>query len=294
MASAMENPSKQFIESLDNLEVPAASDTYNITGKSAAQVIAILKSMVNRKGKGFSYRHGKVFTFNICRDDQPKISFQLKAIFYEDQPGNGFISRRDPRDRRESLSIKYDNVLVDKLKDQYSSDTKKFAQDIKRVFKDNSELLQWENEIIQDVYFLMLFEIGRRLVKDDPESTLRKKKLDNLRISEAITKIVKLFDNEACRFEDVFIKGKKFHCFSGELKTRQGAISLLLTQLEELKLEDLKELFHVEEDKKSPEDTTSKDNESSEEAVSAVTGGVKALSLSEGSQKESKKASNKD
>ena len=292
MASATENPSKQFIEYLDNLEVPAASNTYNITGKSAAQVIAILKSMVNRKGKGFSYRNGKEFTFNICRDDQPKISFQLKAKPSTDQPGNGFIWRIDPKDSGEIIKYSYDTGLVDKLRDQYSNDTKKFAQDIKRVFKNNSELFNCGNEIIKDVYFLLLFEIGRRLVKAN--STPRKEKFDNLRISEAITKIVKLFDNKACRFEHVFIKGKKFHCFSDEPETRQDAISLLLTQLEELNLGDLKELFHVEEDKKSPEDTTSKDNESSEGAVSVLAGGVKALSLSEGSQKESKKASNKD
>ena len=307
MASATENPSKQFIESLDKLEVPKASNTYNITGKSAAQVIAILKSMVNRKGKLFGYRHGKEFTFNICRDDQPKISFQFKEVVYEDQPGNGFIWRKDPNNLNKRIIYSYNETLVNKLEEQYSNNTEKFAQDIKRVFKNNSELLQGENEIIKDVYFVLLFEIGRRLVKDDPESTLRKKEFDNLRISEAITKIVKLFDNEACRFEDVFIKGKKFHCFSGEPKTRQDAISHLLTQLEELKLEDLKELFHVEEDKKSPEDTTSRDEKSSKDAASqgkesSDDAEVRELSrvlsnrlrLEVSPQKESKKPSNKD
>ena len=257
--------SKQFIKCLDKSEkVPAASSTYNITAKSAAHVIAIFKSMVNRKGQ-YGYRTDKVFTFNICHEDQPTISFRLKVnIISKDQPGNGFISRKDPWDNKKDIFYSYGNDLVDKLKEQYSSDTKKFAQDIKRVFKNNSELFNCGNEIIKDVYFLLLFEIGRRLVKDDPKSPPRKRKLDNLRISEAITKIVKLFENEACRFEDVFLKVGAYHCFSGDRpETRQGAITLLLTQLEELKLEDLKELFHVE------------------EPVSEISEGLKGLSLSE-------------
>ena len=280
MASATENPSKQFVKSLDKWEVPAAS-TYDITGMSAAHVIAIFKSLVNRKGR-HGYRTGKVYTFNICHEDQPKISFQLKVKFFKDQPGNGFIWRKDPRNPRKSIKYNYDNVLVDKLKEQYLNGTKKFAQDIKRVFKDNSKLLQWENEIIKDVYFLLLFEIGRRLVKDKPKSTRRKRALDNLRISEAITKIVKLFENEACQFDEVFLKDKSYHCFSAkDPKIRQDAINLLLTQLEELKLDDLEALFHLEEDKKSPEDTASRDNESSEEPVGVISREIEGLSLSE-------------
>ena len=243
--------SKQFIKCLDKSEkVPAASSTYNITAKSAAHVIAIFKLMVNNRMGQYEYtrdKGDKVFTFIICHEVQA-ISFQVKANPYADQPGNGFIGRKDPRSGGRIINYSYNNDLVDKLKQQYSNDTKKFAQDIKRVFKNNSELFNCGNEIIKDVYFLLLFEIGRRLVKDDPDSTPRKKKLDNLRISEAITKIVKLFENEACRFEDVFLKVGAYHCFSGDRpETRQGAITLLLTQLEELKLEDLKELFHVEE-----------------------------------------------
>ena len=282
MASAEnpKDPSKQFIDSLDKLKVPEASNTYNITGMSAGYVIATFKSMVNTVGR-YRYSKNKVFTFNICREDQPTISFQLIAKPSKDQPGNGFIGRKDPRDGGRIIQYSYNNDLVQKLQDQYSNDTKKFAQDIKRVFKDNSQLLQWENEIIKDVYFLLLFEIGRRLVKDDPKCTPRKRGLDNLRISEAITMIVKLFENEECQFEDVFLKDKSYHCFSAEEpKIRRDAISLLLTQLEELNLEDIEELFHVEEDKKSPEDITSRDNESAEEPDAGISREIEGLSLS--------------
>ena len=53
MASAKDpnskDPSRQFTEFLDKLLVPAASNTYNITDKSVADVIAIFKSMVNNR-----------------------------------------------------------------------------------------------------------------------------------------------------------------------------------------------------------------------------------------------------
>ena len=252
MASAEDpkDPSKQFIEFLDELSVPEASATYNITGKSAAHVIAILKSIVNREGR-YGYRKGKVFIFEI--GNPPTISFSLRANPTDHQPGNGVISIKSQRD-----AYRYDQDFVDQLNKQYSSNTRKFAQDMKLVFKNNSELLKLlkdeENQIIQHVYFLLLFEIGRRLVKDGQKSTSKKKDFDKLRVSEAITIIVKLFENERsqCGFEHVFLKGGKYHCFSGQQEARRIAITRLLMQVEELKLEklkleDLKELFHLEE-----------------------------------------------
>ena len=55
MAHAIEDSSKKFIEFVDGLEVPEASNTYNITGKSAAHVIAILKSIVNNREWPYGY-----------------------------------------------------------------------------------------------------------------------------------------------------------------------------------------------------------------------------------------------
>ncbi|XP_015779412.1 PREDICTED: uncharacterized protein LOC107357284 [Acropora digitifera] len=243
MARAMEDPSKKFIEFVDGLEVPEASNTYNITGKSAAHVIAILKSIVNREGR-YGYRKGKVFIFKI--ENPPTISFSLRANPTDHQPGNGVISIKSQSD-----VYRYNQDLVDQLNGQYSSNTRKFAQDIKLVFKNNSELLKLlkdeENQIIQHVYFLLLFEIGRRLVKDGQESTPEKKDFDKLRISEAIKIFVELFENEACRFEDVFLNRGKYHCFSGKREARRIAITRLLKQAEELELKDLEELFHLEE-----------------------------------------------
>ena len=271
MAHAMEDPSKKFIEFVDGLKVPEASDTYNITGKSAAHVIAIFKSIVNNRKWPHWYCEGKVFTFNI--GNPPTISFSLEANPKPHQPGNGVIYRTGQRND----AYPYNDEFVRQLNKEYPSSTEEFAQHIKHVFKDNSELLNYENNtIIQHVYFLLLFEIGRRLVKDGQNSTPKKRYLDNLRISEAITIIVELFENKLCSFEEVFLKKRKYHCFSGKQEARRIAITRLLKKVKELKqaeleLKDLEKLFHLE------------------EPVSGIIRNFKQLSL-----KESKKPSNKD
>lgn len=275
MASAMEDPSKKFIESLDKFKVPAASYTvtYNITGMSAARVIAILKSIVNNRKEDYKYKGDTLFTFNIGNSPTTRISFSLEANPTLHQPGNGVIYRTGQRDD----SYLYDDEFVRQLNEKYPTSTKEFAQHIKRVFKNNLALLKDENNtIIQHVYFLLLFEIGRRLVKDDQNSTPKRRDLDNLRISEAITIIVELFENKACSFKDVFLKKGKYHCFSGEEGDRQTAITSLLKKVQELKqaeleLKDLEELFHLE------------------EPLSGIIGKLKETSINE-----SKKPSNKD
>jgi len=244
----MEDPSKEFIQFVGQLGVPDASDTYNITGKSAAHVIAIFKSMVNNRDGQYPYKKGKVFTFEI--GNPPKIIFKLQAWPTRDQPGNGVIKRKKIRPAYKSIT---ENLIA-----QYENDTETFAQDMKRVFKDNSELFQFST-VVSDVYMLLLFEIGRRLVIDGTESTNRKKALDKLPISAALTRIFKLFEspnNYSLSFRDFFHNTGKFHCFSDDHKDRQStkkredAIESL-TKLSEVEFEDIKALFYEEEDEES-------------------------------------------
>ena len=275
----MKDPSKQFIEScVDTLEVPKVSNAYDITGKSAAHVIAIFKSIVNNREGPYEFSKGKAFTFNIGKP--PAISFKLKARPSDDQPGNGvFRVRRNDAKKRKCR--KYDQEFVKELTKRYPN-TKEFAQDIKRFFKDNSELPQRGNEIIQDVYILLLFEIGRRLVKDSEKHTDRKKALDNLPISQAITTIVKLFEQEECRFKHVFLIGEKFHCFTARSpKKRKKAI-------EQLEFKNIKALFYREEDQESPEDST---NESDEEEDTSI---ESELSEDNSGESESEELSSED
>ena len=137
---------------------------------------------------------------------------------------------------------------------------------MKRVFKDNSKLLEGGNEILQDVYILLLFEIGRRLVDDENVSELgpEKQAFDSLPISEAITIIVKLFEMKRCSFNDVFHPTDgEFHCFTGSPDARQCAINKL--QIKE-KYEDIKALFYAEEGEESSKDAASQSKESSDDA----------------------------
>ena len=88
MAHAMEDASKKFIHELKVLE---ASKNYSITGMSAADVIAIFKSMVNNREGPHEYQKGKEFTLKIEGEDA--ISFKLEANPTKNQSGNGKITR---------------------------------------------------------------------------------------------------------------------------------------------------------------------------------------------------------
>ena len=79
---------------------------------------------------------------------------------------------------------------------------------------------------------LLLFEIGRRLVKDSSESSVTKKAFDSLLIEKAINGILTLLDQKKCEFRDVFSKEGKFHCFSDpEPKEREKAIEKIFKAL---------------------------------------------------------------
>ena len=266
MAYAMEDPSKQFIEFVDGLAVPEVSNFYDITGYRAAHVIAIFKSIVNHRLWKDSSSKRKEFKFEIIKGAS-KIVFSVKPKTKSstDHPGNAVVCRKYPQDRRKLIKWSYDAAFVKELNVQYSNDTKRFAQDIKRVFKNNWELFKCRNEIIQDVYILLLFEIGRRLVDEEnvPEKDRADKQAyDSLPISGAITTIVKLFEAKECIFEDVFHKKGRFHCFTGTPKERKDAILSMLTLKSKEKVEDIEELFYGE---KVTKDTASKGNESSKE-----------------------------
>ena len=253
MAGSPEDPSKRFIEELR--EIPAT--LWNITGMNAASVISILKSIVNDREK---FKDEAKFTFDI-KGDKETISFTLEANPNDKQPGNGIIRRgRNPRgggDKHRS----YDKDLIEVLTQRYCC-TEKFAQDIRRVFKNNSELFKCGNEIIQDVYILLLFEIGRRLVDDEnvpEEHRTDKQAYDSLPISEAITKIVKLFEAKKCSFEDFFDEKGRFHCFTGSPDVRKFAINKLKSSE---KYEDIEALFYGE---KSSKDAASGSEECSKD-----------------------------
>lgn len=77
-------------------------------------------------------------------------------------------------------------------------------------------------------------------MKDSAKSTPRKNKFDGLPIREAIQNVLTLLDDKKCEFSDVFLKGGKFHCFSGEPEERKKVIDDIKKEIER-KLDNLPE-----------------------------------------------------
>lgn len=120
---------------------------------------------------------------------------------------------------------KYDELLGD-LKAHYQDDTKLFAQHIKKIFQNNSVINTDFPQATVEAYMLLLFEIARRFATVT-EPSKKKEEFDVLPIGSAIARSVKLLelgDKETCKFEDVFLSKKKFHCFTGKAQDRRTAI----------------------------------------------------------------------
>ena len=180
----------------------------NITDSNKSQVVDKLDSIVNGA-------YCSTYRFEIKNEKGESQLFRLKPKPSPNQPGNGLVSYVDRVTKRE-ITRSYDN-LNSSLKEAYKEDTKRFAQDIKNVFENNLKIFDVP-QATASAYMLLLFEIGRRLVKDSRSD------LDKLPIAIAIEKIGKLLEAEKCSFGDVFSKQGTFHCFTGSLEERRKAI----------------------------------------------------------------------
>ena len=110
------------------------------------------------------------------------------------------------------------------LKAHYKN-TKEFANDIKQLLKNNVEIDDLPEATIE-AYMILLFEIARRLVQSESPSD-KKEQLDILPIGSAIARMIQLLelgDEKTCIFEDVFLPGGRFHCFTGTPEQREKAI----------------------------------------------------------------------
>jgi len=70
--------------------------------------------------------------------------------------------------------------------------------------------------------------------------------------------IVNLLEKERCKFEHIFHRNGKFHCFTAELSDRRDAI-------EKLKLATMKALFCRDEGEEASEENADELEEASEE-----------------------------
>lgn len=201
---------------------------YDITGFDAVNVVALLSDIVNDKDQ---FTTNKTFYLLLQNshgskpDDKIEELFRLKARPTKNQPGNGIVFLR-PRGKKlfTQDARKYDE-LEGVLKAHYK-DTKTFAQDIKNLFQNNSVVTDNFPQATVETYTILLFEIARRLVTVEKESE-KKEEFDVLPIGSAIARSVNLLelgDEETCTFEDVFLSGEKFHCYTGKAEERRKAI----------------------------------------------------------------------
>ena len=195
---------------------------YDITTFDAEKVVALLSRIVNERQE---FKPDKTFYLLLNshepgQDDNREKFFKFAPYPYRDQPGNAIVSRGLEK------GLTYKELNAD-LKSKYNGNTQLFAQHIKSLFQNNSAVPENCPQATFEVYILLLFEIARRLVRENAP-TRKKEKLDDLPIGSAIARSVKLLElgkKETCSFDDVFcFSSDNFYCYTGEPEDREEAI----------------------------------------------------------------------
>ena len=219
---------------------------YDITGFDAEKVVALLSRIVNDRQE---FKLDKTFYLLLNshgprQDDNGEKFFKFAPKPSIDQPGNAIVSRGLGK------GLTYEKLNAE-LESKYDKNTQLFAQHIKSLFQNNSVVLENDPQATYEVYILLLFEIARRLVKENAP-TEKKKKFDDLPIGSAIARSVKLLElgkKETCSFDDVFcFSSDNFYCYAGEPEEREEAIRRINktahSQIERMThLKELEEMF---------------------------------------------------
>lgn len=220
---------------------------YNITKFGAHKVVALLSWIVNDQEQ---YKEKSAFYFLIRKDNGKRIEelFKLTPIPTKHQPGNGLVSlffKKENGNFTPQAAKAYDKLNC-ALKGHYKKDTKSFASDMKKLFRNNAVINQaYFPQVTIEVYMVLLFEIARRSVTSVDNPTQKKKQFDDLPIGSAIASLLKLLElgnEEICTFDHVF--SGKFYCFAGEPEERRRAIDMMN---ETLHLQELSKLFRSNE-----------------------------------------------
>lgn len=256
------------IKPLNKEEIPQSlqsfkGSVFDISGFDAHHVVAILSFIVNGRDE---FKKNNTFYLLIRKGENENVEFEevfkLEPNPTKQQPGNGIVSllpKGKTKFESSGSRLNY-KALNDMLQKSYTAGTSSFAEDIKRVFKNNVHIGD-ENfpRATTEGYMIWLFEIARRLVRSETESSTQQMELDDLPIGSAIAGLVKLpvlGDGENCNFNEVFLPKKKFHCFTGTLEERRQAIHRINDALgatiedasAEYYAQELKQLFCSEAD----------------------------------------------
>lgn len=211
-------PPIKKIKKPDELKYKKGKDgeVYDITGQSAIDVIATITGIINDPSKWpTESSKGVEKTSSAGKQpgkNTPNVKKTVKDFYFVINPGNKgkdtctmFKLRPNPKSRNQPangiISIMYLNgegyqsrrpksysALIEDLVQAHIS-PKKLAKVIQKLFKDNSEILQ-KHAAIAEMYFLLLFEIARRLSREK-NKTEEGERLDKLPIGSAIVRIIK-------------------------------------------------------------------------------------------------------
>ena len=194
---------------------------YDITGFNGQGIVSLLSSIVNDKDQ---FKKNKTFYLLIQSsnpEDKLEELFRLKANPTPNQPGNGIVFLRPTGKKLFTQSAKSYEELNGALQAHYKN-TKEFAQDFKQLLKNNAKIDDLPQATFE-AYMILLFEIARRLVQSEKPNE-KKEQLDILPIASAIVGLIQLLESGKAKFEDVFLPGGKFHCFTGTPEVRERAI----------------------------------------------------------------------
>ena len=243
----------------------------DITGFSAHKVIAVLSTIVNDRE---NFTEDNDFLLWLCGTDERKELFKLSPYPKKVQIGNGVVFIRSREESKFSQNgKKYAEMKADL--ESHFKDTKRFAKDIKKLFRNNKKKLNKFPQATIEVYMILLFEIARRLVKLEKPNELTAQ-YDDLPIGSAIAGIMKLLKNNdegKYTFNDVFDIGGKFHCFSGKPHERKEAIDRINKDAS-VKTEGSEEKL-IEEAIKELRKTFSREDSSEESSLTSHMGDLK-------------------
>lgn len=235
---------KEFQPLEDYVAEQLKGSGYDITRFDAYEVVELFSRIVNDLRQ---FVKGNIFRFLIREGGEIEVLFQLVANPKQHQPGNGFLSLRKWKKDEFFSGKSYDELCV-ALNDHYEKNTKSFASQIKKLFR-NNEVVNEKGfpQVTFEAYMLLLFEIARRSVTSVENPTDRKKQLDDLPIGSAIAGLLKLLKLEICTFEDVFSRKDKFFCFEGEPGERREAINRMNETLHLHEPSKMNETLHLKE-----------------------------------------------
>ena len=154
---------------------------------------------------------GFTFVLRLSRYENNSLRIVLAANPTENQPGNGRISLH----KGSSISFPYYESFADIL-DEDEIDGSALAAAIRILFRSCGEE-SIHQDIMHEIYFFLLFEIGRRMVIESGQVSKSPlaKSYDHLPVAVTVVRIVDLFQRGIISPADVFRSRGMYNIFTG-------------------------------------------------------------------------------